>query len=136
MYRRLFFQKRFRQCPITFIINLIFKGGRHGSSSSPPPRGGPSSRGHTSLDHPRSDSRLFDPNGVDTVSNADGGMTPGSAFDASEVDRLVEQNKGKIIRMNFGLKNKFGSNTKQVRQGQDKKSRTPRVMSQGKGNRY
>jgi hypothetical protein len=73
------------------IKNFIVIGGRHGSSSSPPPRGGPSSRGHTSLDHPRSDSRLFDPNGVDTVSNADGGMTPGSAFDASEVDRLVDQ---------------------------------------------
>ena len=64
--------------------------GRHGSSSSPPPRGGPTSRGqnHSTLDHPRSDSRLFDPNGVDTVSNADGGMTPGSTFDASEVDRF------------------------------------------------
>ena len=60
--------------------------GRHGSASSPPPRGGQTSRG---LDHPRSDSRLFDPNGVDTVSNADGGMTPGSTFDASEVDRFV-----------------------------------------------
>jgi hypothetical protein len=49
-----------------------------------------SNRGpHSGLDHPRSDSRLFDPNGVDTVSNADGGLTPGSTFDASEVDRYV-----------------------------------------------
>jgi len=64
---------------------------RHAGSSSPPPRvtQASSSSRHGTLDHPRSDSRLFDPNGVDTVSNADGGMTPGSAFDASEIDRLV-----------------------------------------------
>ena len=62
---------------------------RHAGSSSPPPRIAQSSSRHAALDHPRSDSRLFDPNGVDTVSNADGGMTPGSAFDASEIDRFV-----------------------------------------------
>ena len=63
---------------------------RHAGSSSPPPRvAQASSSRHATLDHPRSDSRLFDPNGVDTVSNADGGMTPGSAFDASEIDRFV-----------------------------------------------
>ena len=68
--------------------------GRHGGSSSPPPRVTQSSSRHATLDHPRSDSRLFDPNGVDTVSNADGGMTPGSAFDASEIDRLVMPEAG------------------------------------------
>lgn len=35
---------------------------------------------------------LFDPNGgVDTISPGDGGLTPGSTFDASEVDRCVRR---------------------------------------------
>lgn len=75
-------------------------GGRSGRGGSPPrsPRGGGAGSfgrgsGHTGQ-------YSHDPHGgVDTISPGEGGLTPGSTFDASEVDRLA----GLIARPNFSL---------------------------------